>query len=745
MKIRKILSLAVATCAVCAMDAMARPAFHGVIPVEQPDGSIVNVRKVGDENFNYAETEDSILVVKDSTGYWSYANEEGKSEGVRVHNKDKRSEKEKKFLKGRDSKGIKNRHKNWRLLDHKANFTEPQQTRGDKKNSGKALLAASYRPGDATGMEKYVTRPPNGGKLTQGKIRGLVILVQFADVKFKSSDPNKFFTRFMNEEGFSEYSNIGSARDYFVKNSNGAFMPDFDVKGPFTVSKDRYIYGSKYNENNSFGETYGALLALDEAFAQLMQTDIDMSVYDNDGDGYVDFIYMIYAGVGASDSQVEEAIWPHAGVYVDPSSLNNMWGMSYKSVNRNLKMYKYACSNEISGSAYSYVSKNTSAVDGIGAFAHEFSHVLGLMDAYDIYYSEPAIETPGDFDLMDRGTYSCVSNTDGVSSCTPPFLNAFERYSLGWLEPRTLQQTNEEEELKNISTNDAFVLPSSNKNEYYFLDFHQKKDFDIAYPNSGMAVWRIAYDSKAWENNEVNTVSGKQRNMLIAAEKKTVRSGWMETIDYSYYTFPGAGKVTSFNKFVTLSGKDLGVELYDIVETDSSVKFKVKYNGGDLVLVSSSSAPLSSASLPSSSSVAPPPSSATAGPTSSATIPGLTSSSSIVLWPPKDDSKSSSSAVHVWPWGKDNSSASVAEAIEQGSFAQNVYVGLASGRLVVNVARGGMNAVRIFDMQGRPVFTERFGSSALDVNLYEAGLKGAFVVQVLHDGKLLGSRKIVVR
>lgn len=49
MKIRKILSLAVATCAVCAMDAMARPAFHGVIPVEQPDGSIVNVRKVGDE------------------------------------------------------------------------------------------------------------------------------------------------------------------------------------------------------------------------------------------------------------------------------------------------------------------------------------------------------------------------------------------------------------------------------------------------------------------------------------------------------------------------------------------------------------------------------------------------------------------------------------------------------------------------------------------------------------------------
>ena len=45
----------------------------------QPDGSVVQIRKVGNEHFNYTLTgEDSILVVRDADGYWNYADEQGK-------------------------------------------------------------------------------------------------------------------------------------------------------------------------------------------------------------------------------------------------------------------------------------------------------------------------------------------------------------------------------------------------------------------------------------------------------------------------------------------------------------------------------------------------------------------------------------------------------------------------------------------------------------------------------------------
>ena len=66
-------------------------------------------------------------------------------------------------------------------------------------------------------------------KLTQGDVRVLVVLVEFADVRFKNPDPVSQFTDYLNKEGYNEYHNIGSVRDYFIKNSIGQFRPTFDV------------------------------------------------------------------------------------------------------------------------------------------------------------------------------------------------------------------------------------------------------------------------------------------------------------------------------------------------------------------------------------------------------------------------------------------------------------------------------------------------------------------------------------
>ena len=91
----------------CSSSVWAVKAAPFLINSTQPDGSVIEIRKVGDEHFNYTMTgEDSVLIVRDSLGYWNYADENGKKTGIRVHAKSKRGAKEKNFLKKRNSRKI---------------------------------------------------------------------------------------------------------------------------------------------------------------------------------------------------------------------------------------------------------------------------------------------------------------------------------------------------------------------------------------------------------------------------------------------------------------------------------------------------------------------------------------------------------------------------------------------------------------------------------------------------------------
>lgn len=605
--LKTTLGLVAVAVGMLALESFARPAFPGLIESKQPDGSVIRIRHVGNEYAHFTVTEDSLLIARDSAGYWSYADETGKPTKVRAHAKDKRQKLETDFLTGRDSKKILERHKA---------LKKPRPA----SSSSRSVL---MRPGDvssssAAGVYAAVAQPKYTRSLTTGDIHGLVVMVEFSDVHFMNENSQDLYDRFMNEQGFSDYANVGSVRDYFIQNSDSVFRPSFDVVGPVRVSGTRDYYGNMATEADM---SVGARAALDEALNTVIGWGtIDFSKYDNDGDGNVDFVYMIYAGVGAADSDVKSAIWPHA---------------SYlrKKVATGMYVYKYACSNEISGTAFAY-NNSTKSIDGIGAFTHEFSHVLGLMDTYDIYYSDANYFTPGTWDLMDAGTYNCPTNRYYVYSCSPPYLNAFERYSLGWQVPRTLSESDEEQELFDVTQNDGLVLPSKNPNEYYFLDYRMQKGFDAGLPMHGMLVWHITYDKTAWSKNELN-VSDLQRVDLIEADGKgnqPSRWGYKQGT-YEGDPFPGNERKTSINNFALWSGDSLGVSLSEITETDSSVKFKIAYSSGSLVFLSSSSEALSSSSevLYSSNSVVESSSSVGLESSSSAEEPSTSSSESFDL------------------------------------------------------------------------------------------------------------------
>ena len=194
-----------------AAQSFAIPASNATFPMKQPDGTSIQVRQVGDERFNFYETADGYILQKDALGFYAYADENGKSSGVYARNVGERNETDIRYLAGL----------NQNLIYQKL-----------REN---AQIAENFGYEKPKFAKSTIQRLPNYNK--SGEVHVLVILAQYQDVKFSSKDPKKQFWDYLNKEGYNEYHNIGSVRDYFIKNSNGKFRPIFDVYGPVTLSK----------------------------------------------------------------------------------------------------------------------------------------------------------------------------------------------------------------------------------------------------------------------------------------------------------------------------------------------------------------------------------------------------------------------------------------------------------------------------------------------------------------------------
>lgn len=695
--------------------ALAVPAYPGLIESKQPDGSVVQIRVMGNEHFHYTVSEDSELIARDSLGYWNYADEQGKPTGMRFHHRDKRGDKERKFNETRDSKKIlKEFQKRGRDRKRPLHRSEvPQEGGADTASLNSVpFRAAPLRAAVATptgDVVQIATRPKFTQSMTTGEIRGLIILVQFSDVKFKSSDPQADFSRYMNEEGYHENGMHWSVRDYYVANSMGAFKPTFDVLAPVTLANTRAYYGTlqiSYDGTNYYDYPDSAFI---EAIKLIKQRgDVDFTLYDNDGDQKVDFVYMIYAGIGEADTDIEDAIWPQAA-YVNPIAVaGNCSGWS-----RNCYYVShYACSNEISGNAYAH-DTSTKILAGIGTFVHEYGHVLGLPDFYNTEDMNDQ-STPFIWSLMDMGEYNSYAENDLLAGTAPPRLTAFERYSLGWLTPRVLEKQNGEITLYGIDRNDAILIPSTNKNEYFFLDYRAKYDEIAPLPNSGMLVWRVSYNASAWDNNKVNVKDAYRMN-LIRSDKddslQTVRNGWytyraptLEDENLKGDPFPGIKDVTEFDEFITYARENLGLRIYDIAETDSAVTFKVKWDGVE--------------GWPSSSSVA-----------------ESSSSSSEIVESSSSESSSSSAIV------PGTSSSEEITGVVAGAFAPQVHITLEGGVLRVVARIEGEKEIRVFDVQGHQLYAGRFAGSSTVLQLGDFA-RGAHVVRLTAGNRILAVKRL---
>ena len=385
--------------------------------------------------------------------------------------------------------------------------------------------------------------------------RGLVILVNFTDVAFttEKAEMDSMLTGVNYTRNYSytyrgKQYNIrsqGSARQYFEDVSFGQYNPHFDVVGPVTISKEHSYYG----KNNSAGQDSKPEYMIEEA-CKLADTEcnVDFSQYDNDRDGYVDFVFVIYAGYGEADGGASTTIWPHA------------WNL-YQAAGRMCKVDDkivdlYACGNELDN----YSKTHT----GIGTFCHEFSHVLGLPDLY--VTNNASHNTLNEWDIMDYGPYNNEGNT-------PPAYSAYERFFLGWLQPRlitepeniTLEEINSSNTALMITEGDSANLIGNDPNPttFYMLENRQQEGWDEYLPGHGMMLTKIQYNYNRWYQNTVNNSSSKMGVDLVEANGKASNSGKATDL------FPAGA-----SKYLGITNHAIG----GIEEVDGVIKFK--YKGG---------------------------------------------------------------------------------------------------------------------------------------------------------------------
>ena len=478
--------------AMLSISLFAIPARPGVRHFEQPDGTTVEAYVVGDEAGHYIIDRSGTLLVRDSKGYLV------KSQAQPAHKK------------------------------MAARRAERNALRAQRAERRKALAAAD--------MDK-----------------GLVILVQFANKSFASGNTRDAFDDMLNGDNYTFNGATGSVRQYYSDQSDGKFQPDLVVYGPVTLTNNYKYYGANDEQNND--EKCGEMVA-EACKLAYEQFDINLAEFDQDGDGYVDFVDILYAGYGEADYPDENTIWPCEWALSD-SDYDKVLTLGGKKIDT------FSCHQELDGT--------TRKRAGIGTACHELGHVFGLPDFYD--YDYPTI---GEWDVMDGGAYLNNGNT-------PPNFSGYERMCSGWAKPEILNTDKADVKLQNLQSSQQIYIVTEtgehnlsgtnpNPKNFYILENRQQTGWDKYLPGHGMLIWRVQYNQTWWNQNTPNARTSAKQGMAIMAADGVVRYEEDDVYGVTTYgdagdPFPGTSGVTSYNK---LPGTR---QLSNIKETDGVISF----------------------------------------------------------------------------------------------------------------------------------------------------------------------------
>ncbi|MFF2956202.1 immune inhibitor A domain-containing protein [Kitasatospora sp. NPDC057965] len=242
---------------------------------------------------------------------------------------------------------------------------------------------------------------------------------------------------------FDDTPGAVSMRNYYRTQSSGRYDVEGTVSDWVTVPWNEARYGSNKGPQGSGAWTQGQEFIRDavkawydgeiakgrtaaDVKAELAQYDVyDRYDHDKNGefaqpDGYLDNVIVVHAGVDETwggGAQGADALWAHRSwTFPDPTGQTGPEGNKIGGApvgDTGLYVYDYVQAGENSG---------------VGLFAHEFGHNLGLPDLYSTTGGDNSVNF---WSLMSSGSY--LGKGRNTTGAYPGDLDAWSKLQFGWL------------------------------------------------------------------------------------------------------------------------------------------------------------------------------------------------------------------------------------------------------------------------------------------------------------------------
>ncbi|MCX5524379.1 immune inhibitor A [Streptomyces bobili] len=229
-----------------------------------------------------------------------------------------------------------------------------------------------------------------------------------------------------------------SLKKYYEKQSSGRYSVDGEVTDWVKVPYNEARYGSNdastgawyavqdgvnawVAEREAAGDTPAEIKAELAEFDQWDRYDFDGDGDFNESDGYIDHFQIVHAGEDESaggGAQGADAIWAHRWYAFGTDA-----GSTGPDTNK--------LGGAQIGDSGIWVGDYTIQPEngGLGVFAHEYGHDLGLPDEYDTAGGE---NSTGFWTLMSSGSW-LGTGKDSIGDL-PGDMNAWDKLQLGWLD-----------------------------------------------------------------------------------------------------------------------------------------------------------------------------------------------------------------------------------------------------------------------------------------------------------------------